>query len=82
MPRDRAPRFWPGRFVMADQAETAAAQGYLTRPEVLSLCKVCGVRPKHVVANMVIVSPTGRAHFGEEGDSACGKSAEWWWWPL
>jgi hypothetical protein len=54
------------------------------RPEVKSGCFVCGVEEADVRANLVVVSPTGKAHFGNGGDTECGKDAtgDKWWWPL
>jgi hypothetical protein len=55
------------------------------RPDVRGGCMRCRVTPQDVDAGRVIVSPTGLAHFGQDGgDTACGINATGnkWWWPL
>jgi hypothetical protein len=56
------------------------------RPEVKRLCKRCRPKLYHgdVVANLVIVSPRGVAHWGDGGHTDCRLDATGskWWWPL
>lgn len=54
------------------------------RPTVTRGCSRCGVTDEDVRARLVIVSPTGLAHFGEDdGDTSCGirATSDGWWWP-
>lgn len=54
------------------------------RPKIDAFCKRCRVTQGDVDKNLVIVSPSYMAHFGDGGDTACGVDAtpSNWWWPL
>jgi hypothetical protein len=56
------------------------------RPTIKRLCQRCRpkIYPGDAAANMVIVSPLGTAHWGDGGDTQCGRDAtgDRWWWPL
>lgn len=55
------------------------------RPPIKRACGRCDVRSGAIDDNLVIVSPRGIAHFGEDyGDTSCGIDAtgDGWWWPL
>lgn len=49
-------------------------------------CRRCKVTEEEIKSGYVIVSPSGTAHHGCDGDgwTDCGKDAtgENWWWPL
>ena len=51
-------------------------------PPVNSGCFRCGVTQEEVESGYVVVSPTGKAHHGEDnGETACGIDAtgdKWW----
>lgn len=60
----------------------------IPRPEILSSCVRCGTTQEDIEANRVVVSPTGKAHWGDYGGithcgiDTTGKNYEKWWWPL
>jgi hypothetical protein len=57
----------------------------ISRPVIKGCCRRCGVTPMQARFGYVVVSPSGKAHHGEDyGNTACGKDAtgENWWWPL
>lgn len=57
----------------------------IPRPDINSGCFRCGVTNASIDNNRVVVSPTGKAHYGRDyGDTECGIDAtgDGWWWPL
>ena len=57
------------------------------RPKIESRCAVCKVEQRDVEEHRVVVSPSGKAHFGSDiypGDTSCGKDAtgDGWWWRM
>lgn len=53
--------------------------------KVVGGCLRCGVTPADIEAVSVVVSPTGKAHYGGHyGITTCGIDAtgDGWWWPL
>jgi hypothetical protein len=61
------------------------AQEEVPMPPVTSGCFRCAVEPADIDIGSVIVSPTGKAHYGKtDGDTECGIDAtgDKWWWPL
>lgn len=55
------------------------------RPPIKARCRTCRVNLTEIRADVVVVSPKGMAHIGEDyGRTFCGRDAtgDNWWWPL
>lgn len=63
----------------------ANAYAEQARPEIVRGCHRCGVTAEDIERGAIVVSPSGLAHFGQDGgDTGCGIDAtgDRWWWPL